>query len=114
MYGVWRASAAHGAALLLLLGAADAQAKSHLQLVGETSLGYTDNAQAAPSGASSDEESISRSVFLMLSPGAVWAFASQRQLHRLTYRYEYDLYFDAAASSSSSNRLDYRAFFDLS
>lgn len=109
----WTARATRVMAVLLL-SAAPARAKPHLQGVAETSLGYTDNAQAAPSGARSDEATVSRSVFLMLSPGAVLAVASPRYLQRLTYRYEYDLYFDAAASSSSSNRLDYRAFFDLS
>ena len=70
----WRASAARGVGLLLL-AAAPVHAKPHLQGVAETSLGYTDNAQAAPSGAGSDEATRARSVFLMLSPGAVLAFA---------------------------------------
>ena len=109
----WKPPATRVTALLLLT-LAQAQAKPHLQGVAETSLGYTDNAQAAPNAAAEDEPTRSRSVFLMLSPGAVMAFASQRQLQRLAYRYEYDLYFAAAASSSSSNRLDYRGFFDLS
>jgi hypothetical protein len=100
------------AALTVLVSATHAQAGPRLQAVGETSLGYTDNAQAAPSGTGDDV--VARSVFLMLSPGGVLAYASQRQMQRLSYRYEYDLYFDAAASSSSSNRIDYRGFFDLS
>jgi hypothetical protein len=111
--GAWRARAARVVALLLL-GTAPSRAKPHLQGVAETSLGYTDNAQAAPSGVAGEGATHSRSVFLMLSPGGVLAYATPRQLQRLTYRYEYDLYFDAAASSSSSNRLDYRGFFDLS
>jgi hypothetical protein len=106
--------AGRAATAVALLSVAQARARPHLQLVGETSLGYTDNAQAAPETASDDDPVVARSVFWMLSPGAVLAYASQRQLQRLSYRYEYDLYFDAAASSSSSNRLDYRGFFDLS
>ena len=102
------------AALLTVLGAGPAHAAPHFQGVGETSLGYTDNAQAAPNGADTTQATRSRSVFWMLSPGAVLALASPRQLQRLSYRYEYDLYFNTAASSSSSNRLDYRGFFDLS
>jgi hypothetical protein len=105
---------AASAVAVALLCAAHARARPHYQAVGEASLGYTDNAQAAPSTASDDDPVVARSVFLMLSPGAVVAYASPRQLQRLAYRYEYDLYFDAAASSSSSNRLDYRSFFDLS
>lgn len=100
-------------AAVVLLSARHGQARPHLQAVGETSLGYTDNAQAAPSTSTDGESVVARSVFWMLSPGGVLAYASPRQLQRLAYRYEYDLYFDAAASSSSSNRLDYRGFFDL-
>src|ERR1700742_3867718 len=100
------------AALTVLLASAHSQADPHWQAIGEGSLGYTDNAQAAPNGSGNDSV-VSRSVFLMLSPGAVLAYSSPRLLHRLSYRYEYDLYFASGASSSSSNRLDYRGFFDL-
>jgi hypothetical protein len=101
------------AALTVFLASTRGQADPHWQAIGESSLGYTDNAQAAPTG-SQDDSVVARSVFLMLSPGAVLAYASPRLLQRLSYRYEYDLYFASGASSSSSNRLDYRGFFDLS
>src|SRR6187551_2052795 len=90
--------------------AREAGAAPHWQAVGESSLGYTDNAQAAPRAA----ELHAKSAFWMLSPGLTLALASPRQLQRISYRYEYDFYFNSAASSSSANRLDYRGFFELS
>ena len=101
------------AGLSLVLLAAPLRADPSWQAVGETSLGFTDNAQAAPDEPEDGETTRARSVFLMLSPGAVLAYASPRLLQRVTYRFEYDLYFDAAVSSSSSNRIDYRGFFDV-
>lgn len=85
----------------------------HVQAVGQSSLGYTDNAQAVPR-AEDGETTRARSLFWMLSPGLVMALESPRMLQHLGYRYEYDLYFNSGTSSSSSNRLDYRGFFDLS
>jgi hypothetical protein len=87
-----------------------AAAAPHLQAVGESSLGYTDNAQASPRTA----DLHTKSAFWMLSPGVTLALASPRNVQRLSYRFEYDFYFNSAASSSSSNRLDYRGFFELS
>lgn len=96
----------------LLLGASVSQARPQLQAVGESSLGYTDNAQAA--GTSQPGATHSKSAFWMLSPGLVLALATPRMLQRLAYRYEYDFYFNSTASSGSSNRIDYRGFFELS
>jgi len=94
------------------LFATTALAEPHLQLIGESSLGYTDNVQAASlAGADTTR---TRSAFLMLSPGVSLALEQPRYLQRIGYRYEYDLYFNSAASSSSTNRLDYRGFFELS
>jgi len=87
-----------------------ATAAPHLQAIGETSIGYTDNAQATPT----DAEAHNGSLFWMLSPGAALVLASPRQAQRLSYRYEYDFYFNRSTSSSSTNRLDYRGFFELS
>jgi len=108
---VRRASKGPAAALLALctLGGR-AAAAPHLQVIGESSLGYTDNAQASPRAA----DLRTKSAFWMLSPGLTLALASQRYVQRMSYRYEYDFYFNSAASSSSSNRLDYRGFFELS
>jgi len=85
-------------------------AEPHLQAIGESSIGYTDNAQATPT----DAQAHNSSLFWMLSPGAALVLASLRQLQRLSYRYEYDFYFNSTTSSSSTNRLDYRGFFELS
>lgn len=93
-----------------LLGSAPAYATPHLQGIAESSIGFTDNAQASPNG--SDVRT--SSFFWMLSPGAALVLASQRQVQRLSYRYEYDFYFNRNTSSSSTNRLDYRGFFELS
>lgn len=96
--------------LLNLLGVSRAAAAPHWQAVGESSLGYTDNAQASPRAA----DLHTKSAFWMLSPGLTLALVAPRNLQRLSYRYEYDFYFNSSASSSSANRLDYRGFFELS
>ncbi len=100
-----------GAALLVLSQSASVAAAPHLQLVGQSALGYTDNVQSA---SLVQADARTKSVFLMLSPGVVLALAAPRSLQRIAYRYEYDFYFNTTDSSSSSNRLDYRGFFDLS
>ncbi len=107
-----RAPTGHAALVFLLgtLGVSSAAASPHLQAVGESSLGYTDNAQASPRTV----DLRTKSAFWMLSPGLTLALVSPRNLQRISYRYEYDFYFNSAASSSSVNRLDYRGFFDLS
>lgn len=102
---------ASGLALAVSLGAASAWAHPHLQAIGESSLGYTDNAQASANNGAGGR---TQSLFWMLSPGVVLAYAQPRFLQRLAYRYEYDLYFNSGASSGSSHRLDYRGFFELS
>jgi hypothetical protein len=105
----WRGPAAAVFALCGLF-APGVGAAPHWQAVGESSLGYTDNAQASPRTAGQH----TKSAFWMLSPGLTLALASPRNLQRLTYRFEYDFYFNSQASSSSANRLDYRGFFELS
>jgi hypothetical protein len=102
----------------LLLAAAThsaaARAAPKLQAVGETTLGYTDNIQSAPDTPLPGGASKSAGEFLMLSPGVVLAYASGSQIHRLKYVYSYNLYFQSRSASSSSNRLEYGGFFDLS
>lgn len=98
---------------VLLSSSAAAAVEPRLQAVGQSSVGFTDNAQAVPR-AENGETARVRSLFWMLSPGLVLALESPRALQHVGYRYEYDLYFNSGASSSSSNRLDYRGFFDLS
>ncbi|HEY3496036.1 MAG TPA: hypothetical protein VGK73_15165 [Polyangiaceae bacterium] len=85
-----------------------------LQAVGEATLGVSDNISAAPEVPLPDGAERTAGAFLVLRPGAVLAFLSARTLQRLSYTYSYDLYFGEANSNSSSNRLDYLGFFDLS
>jgi hypothetical protein len=85
-----------------------------LQGVGETSLGYTDNIQSAPSVLILNGTPKSDGGFLVLRPAVVLASASARSIHRLKYTYTYDLFFQRTSASSSSNQLEYRGFFDLS
>jgi hypothetical protein len=84
-----------------------------LQGVGETSIGYTDNIQSAPDVPIPGGTPKSAGAFLVLSPGVVLASATESAIHRLSYQYTYDLFFQKTNASTSSNRLDYRAFFDL-
>jgi hypothetical protein len=53
-------------------------------------------------------------MFLLLSPGVVVAATSKRSVQRVDYAYTYDLFFQSTNLSSSSNRLQYAGFFDLS
>jgi len=107
-----------GAAVALLfawscaLGSARAAPK--LQAVGEGTLGVTDNAASAPDVPLPGGAEKSAGAFLILRPGLVFSLLSARTLQHLTYTYEYDLYFGETDSNSYSNRLEYRAFFDVS
>jgi hypothetical protein len=91
-----------------------AYADPTLQGVGEASLGYTDNIQSAPRVPIPGSAPKSAGAFLVLRPGVVLASASARDNHRLKYTYTYDLFFQQTNVSTSSNQLEYRAFFDLS
>lgn len=101
--GVWGA----------LVVAAPAHAEPSFQAVGESSLGYTDNVRTTPEQEEELGAARSQGVFWMLSPGVVAALQTQRTSQRLGYRYEYDLYFAESSASASSNRLEYRGYFDL-
>jgi hypothetical protein len=103
-----------GLALAAVSASRPANADPVLQGVGATSLGYTDNIQSAPSVPIPGGAPRSGGVFLILSPGVVLASASDRAVHRLKYTYTYDLFFQQTNVSTSSNQLEYRAFFDLS
>jgi hypothetical protein len=91
-----------------------AGAAPKLQGVGETSVGYTDNITSAPTVPLPGGTPRSGGVFMMLSPGVVLADASERSIQRLKYTYTYDLFLQQTNASTSSNQLEYRAFFDLS
>jgi hypothetical protein len=91
-----------------------AHADPKLQGIGETTVGYTDNIQSAPDVPIPGGAPKSSGAFLLLRPGAVLASASDRAIHRLKYTYTYDLFLQQTSASTSSNQLEYRAFFDLS
>ncbi len=98
-----------------VLGAARrAVASPKLQGVGETAVGYTDNIQSAPEVPLPNGTPKSGGAFVLLSPGVVLAEASARYVQRLSYRYTYNLFFSNTKASTSSNQLEYRAFFDVS
>jgi hypothetical protein len=87
--------------------------RTKLQATGETSLGVTDNAQSAPDVPLPGGASKSAGVFLVLRPGVSLGVLSARTVNRLTYTFDYNLFLTRNATSSSSNRLEYRGFFDL-
>ena len=98
----------------LLFVSAGASAAPKLQGVGETSIGYTDNIQSAPDTPLPGQTPKSPGVFVLLSPGVVLALTSGRSVQRVSYTYLYSLFFAQPSASSSSNRLEYHGFFDLS
>ncbi|HEX2879123.1 MAG TPA: hypothetical protein VHO25_06265 [Polyangiaceae bacterium] len=89
-------------------------ADTHLQGIGEAAVGYTDNVQTAPDTPVLADTTRTSSAVLMLSPGVVLAWQSARLLQRVGYQYEHDFYFADSTSTSSSHRLEYNGFFDLS
>jgi hypothetical protein len=91
-----------------------AAADPHLQGIGEAAVGYTDNVQTAPDTPVLADTTRTSSAVLMLSPGVILAWQSARLLQRVSYQYEHDFYFAASTSNSSSHRLEYNGFFDLS
>jgi hypothetical protein len=101
------------AALVAMLVAGGAPAADpKLQGVGEAGLGYLDTVQSAPDGAPGSVST--RGVVVLLSPGLLLAFSSPRTLQRVGYRYQHDFFLASTTTSSSTNRLEYLGFFDLS
>jgi hypothetical protein len=84
------------------------------QGVGETWVGYTDNAQSAPDVPLPGGTPRSGGAIALLRPGIVFAIASPRTVQRLQYTYSYNLFLQSTNASTSSNQLDYQGFFDLS
>jgi hypothetical protein len=95
------------------LGTARAQTPK-LQAVGETSIGVSDNVQSAPDVPLAGGASKTAGAFVVLRPGLVLGLLSPRTVQRLAYTFDYDVYFARSATNSSSNRLEYRGFFDFS
>ena len=106
-----RCSVAAAFVATLVAGEASA-ADPKLQGVGEAGLGYLDTVQSAPDGAPGSVST--RGVVVLLSPGLVLAFSSPRTLQRVGYRYQHDFFLASTTTSSSTNRLEYLGFFDLS
>ncbi|HEY4103641.1 MAG TPA: hypothetical protein VGM44_07105 [Polyangiaceae bacterium] len=116
--GRGRASRAWAERLATALGiacvSATAKADPHLQAVGETSIGYTDNFRNTPESALVAGPPRATGAFLTLSPSVVLALESQRAVQRVSYRYEYDLFLAQTTASGSTNQVDYHGFFELS
>jgi hypothetical protein len=87
-----------------------------LQAVGDASVGYTDNIQSAPDQAQAIAGQTPKApgAFMLVSPGLVLASATPRSVQRVSYTYLYSLFFSRTSASSSSNRLEYHGFYDLS
>jgi hypothetical protein len=83
-----------------------------LQGVGEAGLGYLDTVQSAPDGAPGTVST--RGVVVLLSPGLLLTLTSPRNVQRVGYRYQHDFFIGSTTASTSTNRLDYLGFFDLS
>jgi len=98
----------------LFFSAPDAGAAgAKLQARGESSVGVTDNAQSAPDVPLEGGASKSAGVFIVLRPGLSLGVLSARTVNQLTYTFDYNLFLTRNSTSSSSNRLEYRGFFDL-
>src|SRR5882724_1141743 len=85
-----------------------------VQLVGEGSLGYTDNVQSSPSEPVPGIAPKEGGAFAVLRPGAVLALTTPRIMHRVSYAFTYNLFFVASQSNNTANRLEYLGFYDLS
>ena len=101
------------AALVLPLPAT-AFAGSKLQAVGAASIGYTDNVRSAPDPPIEGVAEREPGAFALISPGAVLAFSQPGVLQRMSYTYTASLFLGESDANSSSNRLDYVGFFDVS
>ena len=100
--------------MLSLSSRSAAAADSQFQVVGDASLTYTDNLQSSPTEPVAGVAPKTGGAFASLSPGAVFARSSPLVLHRLSYQFTYNLFFVATRANTTSNRLEYRGFYDLS
>jgi len=95
-------------------GPAVARADPKLQAVGEVTLGFTDNAQSSPDEPLPGVPEKSSDGFAIVSPGAVLSWASPSTIHRISFTHSASVFFSESGANTSSNRLDYLAFLDLS
>src|SRR5262245_4868566 len=91
-----------------------ADAKPKLQVVGTGELGWTDNIYSSPDTPVPGVPDRQAGFFGVLSPGLVLASGSAAAYHRLSFTHSTSIFFSELAASTASNRIDYRAFFDLS
>jgi hypothetical protein len=99
---------------LVLALSRSAAADPKFQVTGDGSLGYTDNVQSAPTEPVAGVAPRAGGAFAVLRPGAVLALNTPQLLHRLSYEFTYNLFFGASGANTTSNRLEYRGFYDLS
>jgi hypothetical protein len=85
-----------------------------IQGTGEATLGVSDNVTAAPEVPLPDGAERTPGAYLILRPGLALALLSARSVQRLAYTYDYTINFAEAVANSSSNRLEYQGFFDIS
>lgn len=98
----------------LLCWPAIARAGPKLQAVGEATVAVTDNAQSSPDNPVPGVPPKAADAFLILSPGLALSAATRRIVQRLQYTYSLSVFEKQSGANTSSNRLDYLGFFDLS
>lgn len=103
-----------GALGLLAALPSSARADTKLQGVGEVTVAATDNAQSSPNNPVPGVPPKAADVFVILSPGVVLGSATPRVVQRLQYTYSLSLFFKQTGADTSSNRVDYLGFYDLS
>jgi hypothetical protein len=111
---VWRAALVSAAVALALAAAPErAFARPKFQGVGAASIGYTDNVHSSPDPPVPGVPEKTGDAFTLISPGVVMASTSRGVVHRVGYTYTLSLFLRESDANSSSNRLDYTGFFDL-
>lgn len=103
-----------------LLGAAlavrapPARAVDKLQVVGQGSLGWTDNVHSVPDEPVADLPPKSADVFAILSPSLILARLTPSDNQRLSYTFAANLFLDQYEATSFSNRLEWLGHFTTS
>jgi len=110
--GVRLVAAAVGV-LTTALAASSLAAVTRFQATGDASVGVSDNPQSAPDEPLPGGTTKSPGVFFVLRPGLALGSLAATNVQRLSYTFDYNLFLARSATSSSSNRLEYRGFFDF-
>jgi len=106
-------------AALLLAGtvtsaATTLAAKPKLQVVGTGEIGWTDNIYSSPDDPVPGVPEKQAGTFGVIAPSLVLASGSPAAYHRLSFTHATSVFFAEPEANTASNRIDYRAFFDLS